>query len=165
MSYQKLQTVFVHDDFEFETLEDELRVDEHCSTLLKQFYLHLQNSGLTPEKASELAYSADYYVRDYLIDFYKLNLARPQAGLVKRFAATWYITRTLEPDMAVLDCYLDAIDAFYRFLLTCNLIGDKELQLIESEISQRDDYHRRIRQFLELNGNGYDVWERECPLK
>lgn len=165
MPDQQPQIVFAHDDFECETLEDELRVDERCRTLLQQFYSHLQLSGLTPEKASELAYGADYYVRDYLIDFSQQNLARPQAGLVKRFAATWYITRTLEPDMTVLARYLDAIDAFYRFLRDRHLISAEELQLIEAELALREYYHGRIRQFLALKGDGYDAWERECPLQ
>lgn len=159
------QIEFEHDDFDFVTLEEELRVDERCRTLLQQFYAYLQIGGVTPEHASELAYAADYYVRDYVLDFSRQNLVRPVAGLVRRYAASWYATRTLEPDMAVLERHLDAIGAFYRFLHDRHLIGVDELAMITAEVEQRDYYRARIERFLELKGDGYEAWERECPLQ
>lgn len=165
MPDQQPQIEFEHDDFDFETLEDELRVDERCRSLLQQFYSYLQLGGRTPEKASELAYAADYYVRDYLIDFARQNPVRPQPGLVRRFAATWYITRTLEPEMAVLDRHLEALEAFYRFLCERHLISADELAMVQDEARQREYYQARIEQFLELKGPGYEAWERECPLQ
>ena len=63
------EIVFDHEDFDFETLEEELRADQQCQKLLQQFYFWLQQGGMTPEQASEQAYSADYYLRDYVLDF------------------------------------------------------------------------------------------------
>jgi hypothetical protein len=83
------QVIFEHADFDFDGLEDELRVDGLCRQLLERFYIYLQNSGLTPEQASGLAYSADYFVRDYLIDFLQQNILRPLSGHVRYFAASW----------------------------------------------------------------------------
>lgn len=159
------QTIeFDHEDFEFETLEDELRVDDLCRQLLQQFYNHLQNIDLTPQRASELAYSVDYFVRDYLLDFLQQNVLRPRPGQLRYFAASWYITRTLEPDLVVLERHLDGIIAWYRFLRDRHLISADELAMLEQEAVQRDFYCSRLKDFLALAGEGYEAWDRACPL-
>lgn len=164
MSDTQLQHSFEHDDFDFETIEDELRVDDLCRQLLHQFYLYQQQSGSTPEQASDLAYSADYYVRDYLLDELRANVLRPKPGQVRRFAGNWYITRTLEPEITVLNRHLDGISAYYRFLRHLNLISDAMLAFVDPETSARDYYRERIEQFLALAGDGYEEWERACSL-
>lgn len=153
-----------HEDFDFETLDEELRVDGLCRQLLEQFYHHLQKNGMVPDAASGLAYSADYFVRDYLLDFLRQNILRPQPGIVQYFAASWYITRTLEPEMAVLERHLEGVVAWYRFLRECHLISADELADIEQEALQRDFYRDRIERFMALVGEGYEAWDRECPL-
>lgn len=155
---------FEHEDFDLATIEDEVRVDERCQTLLKGFYQNLQNSGKTPQQASELAYSADYYLRDYVVDFARQNVVRPQPGLVRRFAATWFIVKTLDPEMPLLMRYLEGIREFYRYLHVRHLISADELAFIEEEAGQTDYYRKRIEEFLAINGDGYVSWERECPL-
>ncbi|HEX9079962.1 MAG TPA: hypothetical protein VF795_10260 [Desulfuromonadaceae bacterium] len=167
MTETKLPEIeFEHDDFAFgDDMEEELRVDERCRTLLQRFYLHLQESGLEPQQASDLAFCADYYVRDYLLDFGRQNVARPQPGVVRRFAATWFITRTLDPEMAVLERHLEAIRRFYRFLHGQHLISAEELAMIEEEAGQGEYYRQRIESFLAITGDGYIAWEAECPLR
>lgn len=159
------EIVFDHEDFDFETLEEELKVDEQCQKLLQQLYAWLQRQDLTPERASELAYSADYYVRDYVLDFLRCNVLRPQPGQVRFFAGNWYITRTMEPEITVLQRHLEGIAAFYRFLREHQLIGAEELAVIEAELGPSDFYHERINRFLDLKGDGYEAWECECSLK
>lgn len=154
---------FEHDDFDFETLEDELRVDGLCRQLLEKFYHHLQSDGLTPEKASGLAYSADYFVRDYLLDFLQQNVLRPLPGHVRYFAGSWYVTRTLEPEMAVLERHLEGIVAWYRFLRSQHLVTAEELADVEQDAGQLAYYRDRIERFLALAGDGYEAWDRECP--
>ena len=156
---------FDHDDFEFASPDDELRVDERCQELLKRFYLNLVNSGMTPEQASELAFSADLYLRDYLVDFASQNVVRPQPGLVRRFAASWFITHTLDPEMRILERHLDGIRELYRYLHGQHLISREELAFLEDEIAQTDYYRRRIEIFLAIVGDGYIAWEAECPLR
>lgn len=156
---------FEHEDFDLATIEDEVRVDERCQTLLKRFYQQLQGSGHTPQHASALAYSADYYLRDYVIDFSRQNVVRPQPGLVRRFAATWFITNTLDPEMAVLMRCLEGIREFYRYLHGRHMISADELAFIEEEASLTDYYRKRIEDFLAIAGDGYVAWESECPLK
>jgi len=157
------QILFEHADFDFESLKDELRVDGLCRQLLEKFYLYLQNSGLSPEQASGLAYSADYFVRDYVIDFLQQNILRPQPGLVRYFAANWYITRTLEPEMAVLERHLEGVLAWYRFLRQQHLISADELADVEQEAAPLDYFRDRMERFLNLAGDGYEAWDAECP--
>lgn len=156
---------FEHDDFDFDTIEEELRVDERCQTLLKRFYQHLQGRGLAPQAASDLAYCADFYLRDYLLDFTRQNLARPQPGVVRRFAASWFITHTLDPEIKALEQHLEAVREFYRFLHKQHLISKDELVFIEDEASQTEYYQQRIERFLAITGDGYSAWDAECPQK
>jgi hypothetical protein len=155
---------FEHDDFDFATLEEELRVDERCQSLLSSFYHHLINKGEDPQFASELAFCADRYLRDYLLDFSRLNVVQPAPGVIRRFAANWFITRTLDPDMDVLQRYLEAIRELYTFLQSQHFISREELAWLEDELGQTDYYRQRIQGFLAIKGDGYGAWEAECPL-
>lgn len=156
---------FGHDDFDFTTLEDELQVDERCQSLLKQFYQHLQFKGRTPQQASDLAYCVDFYLRDYVLDFSRQNVMRPESGIIRRFAANWYITHTLDPEMALLERSLEGIREFYRFLHVRHHISREELLCLEEETDQSEYFRQRIENFLAIYGDGYAAWEAECPLK
>lgn len=159
------EKVFEYDDFECVSLDDEPRADERCRELLKRFYLYLVNSGMTPEHASELAFSADLYLRDYIVDFARRNVVRPQPGIVRRFAATWFITHTLDPEMRILERHLDGVRELYRYLHGQRLISSEELDFLEDEAAQTDYYRQRIESFLAIVGDGYFAWEAECPLR
>jgi hypothetical protein len=159
------EIVFEHDDFESVSLDDELRLDERCRELLKHFYLSLVKNGMTQQQASELAFSADLYLRDFLVDFERRNVVRPQPGIVRRFAATWFITHTLDPELRILERHLDGIRELYRFLHGQHLISREELDFLEDEAAQTDYYRRRIESFLAIVGDGYFAWEAECPLR
>jgi hypothetical protein len=165
MNEQQPEIEFEHDDFDFTGIEDELRVDELCQSLLKRFYLHLQINGHTPQQASDLAYSADLYLRDYVLDFSRQNVVRPQPDIVRKFAATWYITHTLDPEPGVLEKHLAAIRELYVFLHGLHLISADELTFLEKEVSDVDYYRKRIETFLAIQTDGYISWEAECPLK
>jgi hypothetical protein len=155
---------FEGDDFDFATIEEELRVDERCQSLLTCFYLQLQNLGHPPQIASNLAYGADYYLRDYLLDFARQNVVRPKSGIVSYFAANWFITHTLAPEMSVLEQHLEAVREFYRFLHRQHYISADELAFIEEEAARTDYYHQRIERFLAIVGDGFFAWDAECPI-
>jgi hypothetical protein len=145
--------------------EDYLRVDNLCKGLLLSFYEQLQQEGLSPEKATALASSADYFIRDFVVDFKGLNLFIEMPGIVRQFAGNWYILNTLEPDIRELGCYLGGISAFYRFLHGHGLISKGYMEHIDQECGDLNYYRSRIASFWEIKGEGYLAWEAECSLK
>ncbi len=160
-----------YDDREFEQVDfdcvgpdDELRVDQLCQSLLERFYRHLQINGHTPQQASDLAYSADLYLRDYVVDFARQVVVRPQPGIVRKFAAAWYITHTLDPESAVLEAHLRGVAELYRFLHGMHLISSDELAFLLEEASDVDYYRRRVESFCAIQTDGYIIWAAECPL-
>ena len=156
---------FEHDDFEFDTIDEELLVDGRCQQILKQFYLFLQQQGMSAEEASELAFSADLYLRDYLIDFGRQNIVRPQPGIVTKFAGSWFITHTLDLEFITLERHLTALSELYRYLHRQHLISAEELSFLLEEAGQLEFYRQRIDSFLNLTGEGFAEWDAECPAK
>lgn len=153
------------DEFGLGTLEDELRVDELCKKMLMYFYFQLIEEGASPEQATLLANSADYYVRDFVVGCRQRNLFDEKPGIVRQFAGNWYIVNTLEPSIDELAVHLDGIRAIYRFLRSRDLITAEFLRQIETECADTDFYAGRIASFWEIKGDGYGAWERECTLK
>ncbi|MDD2308278.1 MAG: hypothetical protein PHH91_01715 [Desulfuromonadaceae bacterium] len=160
---QSPEIEFEHDDFDFDTIDEELLVDERCQQILKLFYLSLQVEGMAAAQASELAFSADLYLRDYLIDFGRQNIARPQPGIITIFAASWFITHTLDPELVMLERHLTAITALYRYLHSKHLISAEELSFLAKEAGQLEFYRQRIDSFLTLTGEGFAEWDVQCP--
>lgn len=160
---QNSEVQFEHNDFEFDTIDEELLVDERCQQILKQFYLFLQQQGMPAEQASELAFSADLYLRDYLIDFGRQNIVRPQAGIVTKFAGSWFITHTLDPEMPLLERHLNAIAELYRYMHRQHLISADELSFLLKEAGELEYYRQRIDSFLNLTGAGFAAWDADCP--
>ncbi len=156
---------FEHDDFEFDTIDEELLVDERCQQILKQFYLFLQQQGMAAEQASELAFSADLYLRDYLIDFGRQNIVRPQQGIVTTFAGSWFITHTLDPDIVMLERHLTAISELYKYMHRQHLISAEELSFLLEEAEQLEFYRQRIDSFLNLTGDGFVAWDAGCQAR
>lgn len=153
------------DDFKLGTLDDELRVDGLCQKLLKGFYLQLLQEGFPPEKATSLANSADYFVRDFVVSIKQRNLFDEKPGLVRQFAGNWYIVSNLEPSIAELSVHLEGVRFFYRFLRDRAFITADYLDQIERECDDSDYYADRIRSFWDIKGDGYLAWERVCTLK
>ncbi len=152
-------------DFDIETLEDELRVDGLCQGLLRRFYDNRLARGLTPHDATLLANSADYYLRDFVVDRMRANLFEEKPGLVRQFAGNWYIVNTLEPNVDELARHLAGIRAFYRFLREEGLISDDFFQSMEAECESLPWFSGRIESFWAIKDDGYTAWEQECSLK
>ena len=160
---QNSEVQFEHTDFEFDTIDEELLVDGRCQQILKQFYLFLQQQGMPAEQASDLAFSADLYLRDYLIDFGRQNIVRPRPGIVTKFAASWFITHTLDPEIDLLTRHLKAISELYRYMHRQHLISADELAFILKEAGEQEYYQQRIDSFLNLTGAAFAAWDAECP--
>ena len=153
------------DEFRLDTLDDDVRVDELCRQLLRRFYDRLLKEGLSPADATRLANSADYYVRDFVVDRQRRNLFDERPGIVRQFAGNWYIISSLEPEIGQLASHLEGVLAFYRYIYREGLISEAFLREIERECADRDFYAGRIDSFWAISGDGYSLWERECPLK
>ncbi|MDD2366372.1 MAG: hypothetical protein PHN84_09420 [Desulfuromonadaceae bacterium] len=159
------EIAYEQDDFEFETIDEELLVDERCQQILKRFYLFLQQQGLAPAEASELAFAADLYLRDYLIDFGRQNIVRPEPGIITKFAGSWFITHTLDPEFNMLERHLTAVTELYKYLHIQHLISAEELSFLVKEAGEHEFYRQRIDSFLNLTGEGFAAWDAECAAK
>ncbi|NIQ93522.1 MAG: hypothetical protein GWN87_04445 [Desulfuromonadales bacterium] len=157
---------FDRENFDIDNLQDEIRASERTSDLLKHFYLHLvQEKGLSDEEASVLAYGADYFLRDFIIDERRENIFAIPAERIRQFAGNWYIVKNLEPNMQELEGLLAAILFFYQF---CSASGHVEPSLpekIAEHCRNLDYYRRRIEAFWDIEDGGYQAWEKECTLK
>ncbi|MDD2851505.1 MAG: hypothetical protein PHY09_06320 [Desulfuromonadaceae bacterium] len=160
---QSSECTFENDDFEFDTIAEELQVDGRCQQILKQFYLFLQQQGMSAERASELAFCCDLYLRDYLIDFGRQNIVCPRTGIITIFAGSWYITHTLDPEFAVLERHLLAIMELYRYMNRQHLISADELAFLQQEAGELEFFRQRIDSFLNLTGDGFVEWDAGCP--
>ena len=145
--------------------EDFMRVDSLCSAILLNFYEHLQAEGLSAEDATELAKGADYFIRDFVVDFKALNLFYELPGIVRQFAGNWYIVNTLDPDILLLSKHLQGIRAFYGYLCDRKLISAGYLMTLEKECGMLSFYEGRIESFWGIEGEGFPAWEMECTLK
>ncbi|TWJ19414.1 hypothetical protein [Geobacter argillaceus] len=152
-------------DFDIESLEDELRVDGLCQSLLRRFYDKRLAAGLTQRDATLLANSADYYLRDFVVDRMRRNPFDEPPGLIRQFAGNWYIVNTLEPNVDELARHLAGIRAFYHFLHGEGLISAGFLQAVEAECEALPWFSSRIDSFWSIEEDGYYTWERECSLK
>lgn len=152
-------------DFDIDSLDDEIRVDSLCQGLLRRFYDRRLAAGLTPRDATLLANSADYYLRDFVVDRMRRNPFDERPGLVRQFAGNWYIVNTLEPNVDELARHLAGIRAFYHFLHEEHLISAEFLQAVEAECEALPWFSGRIDSFWSIEEDGYYSWERECSLK
>jgi hypothetical protein len=152
-------------DFVPATLDDEVRVDNLCKDLLMRFYNESLGAGISPEQATAFAGGADYFIRDFVVSIKNRSIFDERPGLVRQFAANWYIVNTLEPNITEIESYLAGVREFYRFLHGHQLISLKFLQSIEAECAELDYYASRIESFWDIKGDGYLAWERECSLK
>jgi hypothetical protein len=153
------------DTFTPGTPEDDLRVDLQCKHLLQHFYNFQVGRGVSPHEATALANGADYFIRDFVVDFMGINPFDERPGIVRQFAGNWYIVGTIEPDIDQLAGHLRGISAFYRYLRDHGLISAGYLHNIEQECNDISYYERRIESFWKITGDGYLAWERECSLK
>ncbi len=153
------------DDFDIRGDEDEIRVDGLCRDLLREFHGSLLERGAAQEEAGFLAHGADYFLRDFVIASQRRNLLDEAPGLVRRFAATWYIVSTMEPTIGEISGILRGIRELYRFLRDKGLVSSAYCETMEQECEDTGYYGKRIESFWEIDGDGYADWERECSLK
>ena len=158
-------TAINKDDFDIISLEDDLRVDRLCQGLLREFYDARLEAGMSPKAATLLANSADYYVRDFVLDRMRRNLFDETPELVRQFAGNWYIVNNLEPDVDELAGHLAGIRAFYQYLRDRGLISAGYFESVSASCEALPWYSSRIESFWAIQDDGYTSWEQECSLK
>jgi hypothetical protein len=158
-------TTFRPIDFVLQGDDDHLRVDGLCRDLLLTFYHDLVASGIPADQATPLASSADYFVRDFVVDN---RLTTPFAitpELIRQFAATWYIITTVEPTRDEVAGHLAGILAFCRYLVEDGYLPRNLLDEVAAECARVDYFANRIISFWQLDKDGFRDWEAECTLK
>lgn len=155
---------FEPDVFTPDSAADTVRVDSLCCDLLQQFRQYLTDEkNLTPRLAGSRAGSADYFLRDYLVDHCRINPFLSTAEHITAFAGNWYIIHRLEPNLAELKTLLQGINSFYNFCAELSLIDRGQLPTIDAACNACDFYQQRIDSFYALEGNGFDAWKQTCP--
>lgn len=148
-----------------ENLEDEIKADNSCKVLLKQFHSYLlNNKNILPIEAGRMASGTDYFLRDFMIDNRRINIFDISPDLVRSFAGNWYITSTLEPNMTELKSILAGISHFYRFCAEKESVNSVVAEKVHQACTQTEYYQQRIESFHNISGNGYIDWNSECPL-
>ena len=160
------QDLFNQKNYGIESLEDEIRVDQICKALLKEYHHYLlESEGISPLDAGSMASGSDYYLRDFMIDNRRTNIFIISPELIYSFAGNWYIINTLEPNLVELETILIGIDNFYRFCAAKKIIDPILAEEIAQACSRHDYYQQRIESFNKLSDDGFTAWNNECPLR
>ena len=153
------------DNFSIADLDDEIRVDQLCQKLLKKFHRYLlDRSDITPLEAGSLAGGADYFLRDYVLDSLRRNIFTIGARQVRGFAGSWYIHRTLEPNIKELEAILNGVAAFYRYGALNDWLDSSVAEQIATVCADLDFFRGRIDSFHALQGDDYPNWCEQCPV-
>ena len=156
---------FSPETYIIKSLEDEIRADQNCKELLKDFLLNLlKDKSITPLEAGSIASGADYYLRDFMIDNRQTNIFEISPELVQSFAGNWYIINTLEPNMEELSSILTGISYFYSYCAKKKIILMTMAEKVIKGCNQHDYYRQRIENFHNLSGDDYFAWNNACPL-
>lgn len=152
-------------DFDIVTVEDEIRVDALCKSILMNFYEALLSSGMDQGGATILANGADHFIREFLVGVKFHNIFDEKPGVVRQFAGNWYIVNTLEPTVEYLANALPGVASFYRFLAEKSLVSADYYRIVKNESEDLEFYRSRIDSFWEITGDGYAEWEKGCSLR
>lgn len=152
------------DHFCINDLNDEIRVDQLCQKLLKNFHQHLLDSGyFSPLEAGSMAAGADYFLRDYVIDSMRSNIFHITARQVRGFAGNWYVHRNLEPNMKELEVMLKGVQEFYCYCADNRWVDTTVSNEIAAICCAVDYFRERIESFHALTGDDYPGWCEQCP--
>lgn len=154
---------FAPENFLPGSLSDEIRIDQLIVTLLSTFCRDQVSAGLDPLRAGALARGADYFLRDFVVDYCRDNLFFLPAGQLRHFAGNWYIQKTIEPNCSELEELLAGVAAFYAYLAEHHLVTATTAQQVAAEALELPYYQRRIDAFWEISADGYQAWDEACP--
>jgi hypothetical protein len=157
---------FTTDLFDVNSLDDEIRVDRLCGSLLRIFYQYqVEESGVRPELAGGNARGADFLLREFIIGSRRENLFHILPLRIRQFAGNWYITKTLEPNSRELRSILQGTARFYTFLAGFGLYPPQLANEIQQYCLDVDYYQERIDSFWAIEGDGFATWNAGCPIE
>jgi len=157
---------FSTDQFDIASLDDEIRVDHLCESLLRLYYrFQVEESGARPEVAGANARGADYLLREFIIGDRRENLFRIDPKRIRQFAGNWYIAKSLEPNRGELQTILQGTAGLYAFLSGFGLYPAVQTAEIEQYCRDLDYYQRRIDDFWAIENDGFDAWCAACPVE
>lgn len=157
--------LFAVEHFQPASLSDEIRIDQLCVTLLQTFCRDSIAAGVDPLRAGALARGADYFLREFVVDYCRNNLFALPAGQTRHFAGNWYISKTLEPNRRELSEILQGVEAFYRYCHDHGKVTDACYEDVVRACADLDYYEKRIDDFWEISADGYQNWDAACPLQ
>lgn len=156
---------FKHSNYSIESLDDEIRADQICKVLLKEYHQYLlKNKEISPLEAGSMASGADYYLRDFMIGNRRTNIFNISPELIYSFAGNWYIINTLEPNLVELESILNGVDHFYSFCTEKKMIDLMMTEKVSQACSHHEYYRQRIESFNNLSGDDFTTWNNACPL-
>lgn len=154
------------DLFEICSLDDEIKVDHRCESLLRIFCQYqIDERGFRPEDAGAQARGADYLLREFIIGDRRENLLLISPGRIRQFAGNWYITKALEPNVQELGAILQGTAEFYDFLAGFGLVAAEQAAKIKGHCLELDYYQQRIESFWAIEGGGFAAWYAACPVE
>jgi len=166
MTPSRTAPTLLPEHYEIGSLDDEIRVDRLCSELLQRFATdQVASRHLTPLEAGSHARGADYFLREFVIADRRDNLFKLMPRRIRQFAGHWYIIRNLEPNLTELEEILAGVTAFYDYLVRQQLYPADLATAIGRECAALDYYRQRIEAFWTIEGDGYQQWQRDCPLE
>lgn len=160
-----IEALHSKENYDISSLEDEIRADRHCAALLKNFHRYLLDElQAEPLEAGALAAGADYFLREFIIGDRRENILDVTGRRIRQFGGNWYIIRNLEPNMEELLDMIEGADAFYRYCSTLKLVTAEIAEEVSRECARLDDFARRIEEFHAISGDGFKVWDQDCPV-
>jgi hypothetical protein len=152
-------------DYNIESIDDEIRVDQLSVDLLRRLYQHLtRHEGIPPEQAGKSCHGVDYFLREFIIGERQENLFEISPIRIRQFAGHWYIVRTPEPNLEELSSILAGTAEFYQYLASQGLIPDAVAGEIASHCKDLDYYQQRIDAFWAIQSDAFNSWRLACPL-
>ena len=141
--------------------DDFLRLDTRCQDLLRDFFAWLQEAeggSLGPEEASPLAYAADRYLRDFVVDIQETGPADGDPTLPRQYLGNWYIIHTLVPTHEEMDRIREALTQLYRFLEERYLIPAETTTAVTAALTDAAFFRDRLESFWDLEPDEISGW-------
>lgn len=153
-------------NYDIDSLETEIRAEQHAKQLLKKFHRWLlEKEQRDALNAGQLAAGADYFLCEFLIGARRQNIFITGAEQIRQFGGNWYIIRNLEPNLKELQPMLEGTALFFRFCAELKTFSTDEAERIATTVSDTTYFAERIETFHRLEDDAYKGWDRDCPLK